>query len=143
MKKFKFKLSPLLKIKELAKFQLEQKLGKLNEEIRLREEEIKNNFDDIKNLLNSASPEGGTNLLIGFDYLGHRKKNIQLLKIDLNQWLDSRVKLMQQITQVTREIEKVEEIKNEKLKAWKKELTKKEEMVIEENYLIKNHYSVD
>ena len=135
MKKFKFKLSPLKKIKEIEKLKIEQKLARVLEEIQKREREIEFNLQDIRNLITSASAKTSINLLFGENRIESRKNNIRILKDEIKKYELLKDEILKTLVKCEREIDKLDEIYENELKQFKKHLSKKEQEGIEENFM--------
>jgi len=136
MKKFKFKLWPLLKIKEIEKLKLEQRMSKVIEEISKRESEIVFNKKDISNIIQSSNSRTSINLLFGQNMIGHRKKNMDVLKKEISVLGIEKNEILNLMVKIEREIDKLEEIKSEKIKIYHKDINKKEEDSIEEAFIL-------
>jgi flagellar FliJ protein len=138
MKKFKFKLWPLLKIKEIEKLKIEQRLSIVLNEITKRVSEIDFNLKDIRTIIESSSSERSMNLLFGQDYLNHRKNNIRVLRLEIEKFENDKSAILKELVRINREIDKLVEIKEEDFVGYKKQISKKEEQGIEEVLMLRN-----
>ena len=141
-KQFDFKLNPVLKLRQYKQKNAEFELGKVNKNIQLTLQEIKQKKEDIvlfQEEMNKKPTIEMIKYFTGFIY-GHEGKIKELEKSLENLYLEQSEKI-DILSKAKADAELLENMKDEKFKEYKKEYSKQVDLEIEENFLIMNRGS--
>ena len=141
MKKFKYKLEPVLKLRNFEKKKVEIQLGQINKKILELEnniKQIKSQLDDAYYLLNNSENKKIENSYIL--YLPHllkvKTKEKENLQAELNSNLSHRSEVIQKLNDATGRHKIFEKDKQRKEMSYKKDKQKKVEQEIQDLLLI-------
>ena len=136
-KRFEFKLAPVLKLRKYKQKNAEFELGKVNRRIEETIDDIDKRKSDIE-LFQSELNKNPTMEMIkyftGFIY-GHEGK-IKSLQEELQRLYEDQKEKIEILSKAKADSEILENMKEDKLKKFKKDYQKQVDLEIEENFLI-------
>ena len=136
-KRFEFKLAPVLKLRKYKQKNAEFELGKVNRRIEETIDDIDKRKSDIE-LFQSELNKNPTMEMIkyftGFIY-GHEGK-IKSLQEELRRLYEDQKEKIEILSKAKADSEILENMKEDKLKKFKKDYQKQVDLEIEENFLI-------
>lgn len=140
MKGFKFKLSPLLKIRKLKEDQCKMEIGKLQKKLKELHDELQNQHTGISSAyrdLENTVENGATGLDLKFYpyFVQGKRTNIKILESKMNA-LDNAIKeKFQELAKLRADVKVIESMKEKHLESYKKEYNKKLDESLEEQVL--------
>ncbi len=146
MKKYKFKLEGLLKIRSFKEEICKTEMGKLQKSISECKQSIHNEFEGIRaassahnRLLENGM--GGREAQFFPRFIQGKEANIELLKkeiIRLQQLVEEKIK---ELAKLRADVKVIEKLKEKDFQSFKKEEFKKQELLREESILIWQGYN--
>lgn len=147
-KKFKFKLEGLLKLRHFKEEQLKVELGKINNDIQITKQRIRELEEHIKNAYASQEEVFNSNtngqMARFFPYFIQAKrediKNQENLLYSLERRYQNKLK---EVSTAMGESKVISNMKDKELESWKKEKDKREQENIEEVLSMRRKYKED
>ena len=142
MKKFHYNLSPLVRLHTVEKSKVELELAKKMQEIKQYEEQLSREEINIREMLldseKSILKGKSVSLMSQPDFLNAKLYNIKLLKDKIVLMVKDREVILDKLGKIIGKINKLEDIRIEKIGEFKKEMNKKEQEDMEEVFRTKN-----
>ncbi len=134
MARFKFKLQSVIRVKEIQEKKIQRELAQVKRRL-LQEREYLENLEDERERLLSSSPLNGkikaADIVVHQDYVKKISEQIRLENNQIDNLTEFESKKIDEVLDVKKDREAIEHLKEKRLEECRRELEKKEQVLID------------